>query len=36
MLPIKFQLGPYYNKYIAEHKAKYKNFDDFLKAAGIK
>lgn len=34
-LPIKRQLGPTYNAYVASHKAKYKNFDDFLAAAGI-
>lgn len=36
MLPIKFQLGPYYDKYVSQHKAKYKSFDDFLIAAGVK
>ncbi len=36
MLPIKSQLGPCYNQYIATHKAKYKSFDNFLMAAGIK
>lgn len=35
MLPIKRQLGPTYNAYVALHKAKYTGFDDFLKAAGI-
>lgn len=36
MLPIKSQLGPIYNAYVATHKAKYKSFDDFLIAAGVK
>lgn len=36
MLPIKSQLGPMYNTYIKTHKAKYKNFNSFLEAAGIK
>lgn len=36
MLPIKQQLGPTYNAYLESHKAKYKNFDEFLNAAGIK
>lgn len=36
MIPIKKQLGPTYNTYIASHKAKYKSFDEFLMAAGIK
>lgn len=35
MLPIKRQLGPAYNAYVASHKAKYENFDKFLIAAGI-
>ena len=35
MIPIKRQLGPAYNAYIASHKAKYVSFDDFLAAAGI-
>ena len=34
-IPIKQQLGPIYNRYIMEHKAKYNSFEDFLKAAGI-
>lgn len=36
MLPIKQQLGPTYNTYVVSHKAKYKNFEDFLAAAGVK
>lgn len=36
MLPIKQQLGPTYNTYVASHKAKYKNFEEFLVAAGVK
>lgn len=36
MIPIKRQLGPAYNAYVASHKAKYVSFDDFLAAAGIK
>lgn len=35
MLPIKRQLGPSYDAYVASHKAKYASFDDFLEAAGI-
>ena len=35
MLPIREQLGPVYKTYVESHKAKYKNFDDFLAAAGI-
>lgn len=35
MLPIKRQLGPSYSKYVVTHKAKYKDFEDFLKAAKI-
>lgn len=34
-LPIKRQLGPTYDTYVATHKAKYKNLDEFLAAAGI-
>ena len=34
-LPIKKQLGPTYNAYVASHKAKYNSFEDFLQAAGI-
>lgn len=32
---IKFQLGPAYDYYKANHKAIYSCFDDFLKAAGV-
>ena len=35
MLPIKQQLGPTYNAYVASYKSKYANFEEFLKAAGI-
>lgn len=35
MIPIRFQLGPSYQRYIESHKAKYSNFDEFLKAAGV-
>lgn len=35
MIPIKQQLGPVYNTYIATHKAKYKSFEEFLVAAGV-
>ena len=38
-LPIKYQLttmGDCYGKWIKEHKALYKNFDEFLDAAGVK
>lgn len=35
MIPIRFQLGPSYERYKREHKAKYASFDEFLKAAGI-
>lgn len=34
-LPIRFQLGPSYERYTREHKAKYNSFHSFLKAAGI-
>lgn len=34
-IPIKYQLGPCYNRWIKNHKAKYNSFDEFLKAAGI-
>lgn len=34
-IPIKRQLGPFYERYVKEHKAKYRSFDEFLKAAGI-
>lgn len=32
---IRFQLGPAYEYYKTNHKAKYNGFDDFLKAAGM-
>lgn len=35
-LPIRNQLGPIYEKYRKEHIAKYKSFDDFLKATGCR
>lgn len=35
-LPIRFQLGPSYDRYVAEHKAKYESFESFLVAAGVK
>ena len=35
MLPIKYQLGPGYEKYRKEHIAPYKSFDEFIKAAGL-
>ena len=35
-LPIKRQLGPDYERYVKEHKAKYSSFEEFLAAAGIK
>lgn len=34
-IPIKYQLGPGYEKWVKNHKAKYSSFDEFLKAAGI-
>lgn len=34
-IAIRRQLGPIYEHYKHNHKAKYKNFDSFLKAAGI-
>lgn len=34
-IPIKYQLGPGYEKWIKEHKAEYSSFDEFLKAAGV-
>lgn len=34
-IPIRRQLGPDYDRYVKNHKAKYASFDDFLKAAGI-
>lgn len=35
-IPIKSQLGPGYEKYLNQHRAKYSCFSDFLKAAGCK
>ena len=35
MIPIKEQLGPTYNTYVASHKSKYSTFEEFLTAAGI-
>ncbi|MCM1076574.1 MAG: acyltransferase [Bacteroides sp.] len=34
-IPIRSQLGPTYSSYVRNHVAKYKTFDDFLKAANI-
>lgn len=34
-IPIRRQLGPSYERYQANHKAKYHSFDEFLSAAGI-
>ena len=34
-IPIRFQLGRYYDTYVKTHKAKYSSFDEFLKAAGV-
>lgn len=34
-IPIKRQLGPIYDRYIKDHKAKYSSFEEFLKAAGL-
>jgi acetyltransferase-like isoleucine patch superfamily enzyme len=34
-LPIRFQLGPTYDRYVQSHKAPYPDFESFLKAAGI-
>ena len=36
MIPIKQQLGPVYNAYVASHKAKYSSFNEFLAVAGVK
>lgn len=36
MIPIKHQLEPTYNAYVASHKAKYFSFDEFLAVAGVK
>ena len=35
MIPIRKQLGPSYERYRINHKAKYSSFEDFIKAAGI-
>lgn len=35
-IPIQAQCGPAFDRYIKEHKAPYRSFDEFLKAAGIK
>lgn len=35
-IPIRRQLGPSYERYKANHKAKYHSFKDFLSAAGIR
>lgn len=34
-IPIKRQLGPSFERYVNEHKAKYNSFDAFLQAAGL-
>lgn len=34
-IPIRFQLGPSYNRYVSQHKAPYSSFQSFLNAAGI-
>lgn len=34
-IPIKYQLGPAYDTWVKNHKAKYSSFDEFLKAAGV-
>lgn len=34
-IPIRRQLGPTYEDYKANHKAKYRSFEEFLKAAGL-
>lgn len=34
-IPIRKQLGPSYERYVASHKAKYDSFEDFLKAANL-
>lgn len=34
-IPIRRQLGPSYERYKANHKAKYHSFDEFLSVAGI-
>lgn len=32
-IPIKTQLGPSYERYLKEHKAKYKSFEDFVNSS---
>lgn len=34
-IPIRFQLGPSYTRYVSQHKAPYSSFESFLNAAGI-
>ena len=34
-LPIKKQLGPAYEEWVKNHRAPYKDFDEFLKEAGL-
>lgn len=34
-IPIKYQLGPGYDKWVKEHKSIFSSFDEFLRAAGI-
>lgn len=34
-IPIKYQLGPGYEQWVKNHKAKFSSFDEFLNAAGI-
>lgn len=34
-IPIRRQLGPFYDRYVREHRAKYKDFEDFLHAADL-
>lgn len=34
-IPIKKQLGPAYDVWVKNHRAKFKSFEDFLKAAGL-
>ncbi len=34
-IPIKYQLGPGYDKWVQNHKAQFSSFEEFLKAAGI-
>lgn len=35
-IPIRYQLGPAYDKWVKNHKALFSSFDEFLEAAGIK